>query len=79
MPCLAPSGGIPSIHDSSVPAAFVPFTVTLPGAIDAIELGDALRTQGVSVTDAKVATLISVADSDHDGFINFEEFLVVMA
>ena len=66
-------------HSFSLVRCFVVPFPGLPGTIDATELGDALRKQGVSVTDAKVATLISVADADHDGSVDFEEFLVVMA
>ena len=50
----------------------------LAGAIDANELGEALRAMGHKMTDAEVLKLMKDADDDGGGEIEFEEFCKLM-
>lgn len=49
------------------------------GTIDISELGNALRAQGISITDARVTKLVTVADENYDGMLEIDEFLKAMA
>lgn len=49
------------------------------GAIEISELGNALRSQGLSITDARVTKLVTVADENYDGMLELDEFLAAMA
>ncbi|XP_077023997.1 uncharacterized protein LOC143689698 [Tamandua tetradactyla] len=47
--------------------------------IDAEELASVLKSLGYNPTEELLKTLIASMDTDHDGVINFQEFLEVMA
>ena len=70
-----------SAHDKLVEeltAHFKMIDENKDGFITKEELKKGLLKFGISVDDSKVETMIKNADTDKDGKINYDEFLVIM-
>merc|ERR1712150_234792 len=59
--------------------AFSLFDKDGDGTITTKELGTVMRTLGQNPTDAELKDMINEVDADGNGFIDFPEFLVMMA
>eukprot|EP00644_Phytophthora_capsici_P013499 jgi/Phyca11/115922/e_gw1.29.63.1 len=57
---------------------FHEFDVDNSGSISPEELRQLLLASGEDMDDAELASVIQQADTDHDGEINFEEFIALM-
>jgi len=60
-------------------AAFALFDKDGDGRITAKELGDAMRKLGQKPTDKEILAMIKEVDTDQNGTVEFEEFVVMMA
>jgi len=66
------------LNDAILLSAFKKYDVNGDGFITAKELRDTMRILGEDLNDANVQNMISAADTDGDGRVNYEEFLKLM-
>jgi calmodulin len=59
--------------------AFTLFDTDGDGSISVKELGKVIRSLGQNPTDAEIINIISKADSNRNGTIEFDEFVVMMS
>ncbi|CAJ0927969.1 unnamed protein product, partial [Mesorhabditis belari] len=69
----------PSTKDDEMRAAFQLFDKDGNGFISATELHDAMASLGEMVTFEEIDMMIREADDNHDGKVNYEEFIKMMS
>ena len=61
-------------QEAEIQGIFESFDLNNNGTIDKTELGLAMRSTGLNVSDAEVSKILSTFDSNHDGVIDIKEF-----
>merc|ERR1711874_106899 len=59
--------------------SFIFFDKDGDGLISKSELGTVMSNIGMNPTEAELQDMVNEVDADHDGFVNFEEFLDMMS
>jgi len=66
------------MNDALLLSAFKKYDLDKDGFVTGRELRDVMRSVGEELTDDEVSTMISAADSDGDGRVNYQEFLKLL-
>merc|ERR1719491_2151132 len=75
---MSPDMDTNSVDAEQARAVFAKFDANGDGRIDADELAKAMREMGREYSEERIAELIDEIDENHDGFIDAEEFRVMV-